>query len=106
MTVILVFSLQVVSFEGAVQIRVLAGILEVEGHQIAPSPSYHPLLSPMTHSRLVLTCVTHDKLVNPELRAHLRHLKQGTTTSVLVTRKKSSKTGKISVDLCNEDISV
>ncbi len=86
------------------EIHVLAGILQVEGRLITPSLSYHPLLSPLTSSRSVLTCVSSDTLVNPDLRVHLRHLKQ-TGEVVLVTRSKS-KSGRIRLDLCDADISV
>ena len=93
-----------VSFEGAVKIRVLAGILELEGRLITPSLSYHPLLSPLTSSRSVLTCVSSDTLVSPDLQVHLCHLKQSGEV-VLVTQSKS-KSGRIRLDLCDADISV
>ena len=82
--------------------RVLAGVMEVEGHVIKPSKTFHSLYSPMTNSRMMLTCLL-PELNDPDLRVHLQLLR---VWPPHFTPLEQQGVGGIQLDLGKVDIEV
>ena len=87
--------------------RVLAGIVEIEGHLFKPSNKFHVLFSPDLHHRLVVTCLdpeTNDK----ELQPHLAPLKGIVTLASPYSshRMNAGMARRLVVDLAEHDVQV
>ena len=54
--------------------KVLAGIVEIEGHLFKPSNKFHVLSSPGLHHRLVVTCLD-PEVKDKELQPYLAPLR-------------------------------
>ena len=64
--------LQVFSFEGCIRVRVLAGLLEVEGHMIKPSHAYTELFSLLVSGLVQLVSINPQETLDKELQEYGR----------------------------------
>lgn len=91
--------------------RVLAGIVEVEGHLFKPSNKYHVLYSPSIHYRSVVACLDPD-LSDAELAPHLAPMRGVVVLTSLrgvagTSRKDlGGMRGQLGVDLPEGDVHV
>lgn len=67
-------TLQELSFQGCMEARVLAGLLECNGYVLKPSTTYHQIFSPSTHSRLICSPMDLD-IMNEEFSCFLEKLR-------------------------------
>ena len=82
--------------------RVLAGVLDVEGRLFPPSEAFQPLFSPMTNSRMILTGLP-PEVDHPNLQVYLEPIRQG---HLHVTGRRTDCRDGLQLDLSDTDIAV
>lgn len=100
--------LKVFSFEGCVGLRVLAGLVEIEGHVIKPSDAYQELFSPEVDRLMIVTSLDPVQTKDAEFKQYVEPF-QCCPTLFYSTREVGGGTRgrfrrRVGIDVTEEDI--